>query len=262
MIIDAHAHIGATTHQKSPPSLGVMYDVADGPALVALMDETGIDKAVVFPAHTVGPDLDENYERGNKRVADAVSAFPDRLIGFARVDPRYGRRASDELKRCVDDYGVRGLKLHPNWECFRPSNLRLLSPLLERLSDLKFPLLIYVGYELTAEPTQSLVLAKAFPDVPVMLSHLGFRLATDSLIIAKEAANIYLEVSGVGSGVVNRAIKQVGSDRVIFGSDVPYSIPRWEIEKIRLLPEISEEDKTRVLGGNLSHLLRLNTDQN
>jgi len=257
MIIDAHAHLGTDTNQQTMPSLGVMYDVADGPGLIAVMDETGIDKAVVFPSHTFGSNLDENYERSNKHVAEAVRTFPDRLIDFARVDPRYGQRALDELKRCVEEYGACGLKLHPNWECIRPSNVRLLGPLLDYLSAHKMPLIIYTGYELTAEPAQSLVLAKAYPDVPVLLSHLGFRLATDSLIIAQESPNIYLEVSGVGSGVVNRAIKQVGAERVLFGSDVPYSIPRWEIEKIRLLPGVSEEDKAKVLGGNLLRLLHL-----
>lgn len=255
-IIDAHVHFGTGPSDNPPAQLGPMYDLHTGEQLIAVLDQAKIDRAVVFPAHAYGPvDYDPTYERANARVADVVARHPDRLIGFARVTPPYRDRAVREFRRCIADYKVKGLKLHPDWDHFRASDVELLGPLMELCAQHRLPVLIYSAYGLISQPVHTLTLAQAFPTVPIIVSHMGYRLAADAIAVAKLAPNVYLETSDVGSITIDGAIRALGADRVIYGSDLPYSVPEHELSKVTLLPGVSAEDKSKILGGNLSRLL-------
>ena len=51
--------------------------------LLAALDRSAIDRAIVCPPRARG----HGYDVENDRVAALVAAHPDRLVGFARVDP-------------------------------------------------------------------------------------------------------------------------------------------------------------------------------
>ena len=73
--------------------------------LLASMDSNGIDKGVIAPVQPKTYRL----EPQNDAVAVAQMRYPDRLIGFCRVDPRQGEDAITELRRCVLRLRLRGL---------------------------------------------------------------------------------------------------------------------------------------------------------
>ena len=100
MIIDSHTHV------DEAPSFG-WYDPPE--TIVRLLDEAQIDRAIVMTYRDApGPE-----ERVLEYLAEAVQRYPDRLIGYARMNPRYGDKAAELFDRAVRDYGMRGLKLHP-----------------------------------------------------------------------------------------------------------------------------------------------------
>jgi Amidohydrolase/Pyridine nucleotide-disulphide oxidoreductase len=70
------------------------------------MDRANVDRPVVFPFVEV---IDSHY---NDWMAETVAKYPDRLIGFAAVNPWHAG-AADEARRAVSEKGLRGLKLHP-----------------------------------------------------------------------------------------------------------------------------------------------------
>ncbi len=37
-------------------------------------------------------------------VAEMFNEYPDRLIGFAGIDPRRGKEAIQELERCIEEF--------------------------------------------------------------------------------------------------------------------------------------------------------------
>lgn len=108
--------------------------------LLAAMDAYGIDMAVIHPIAS------ENKVLGygdNSFVGKLVKDYPDRLMGFASVLP-YQSSAGDELKRAVETYGLKGLKLHPamqNYPMTHPS----MNTITEKCIELDIPILIHTG---------------------------------------------------------------------------------------------------------------------
>ncbi|MFX1518195.1 MAG: amidohydrolase family protein, partial [Promethearchaeota archaeon] len=121
MIIDTHCHVweeelvledlrnyilSMAKFFKADPKL-----VLDGSAerLVDEMDAAGIDKTVI-----VALDYEFlfrgqiTYQEYNDRVAEMVNQFPNRLIGFAGIDPRRREKALEELERCTEKLRLKG----------------------------------------------------------------------------------------------------------------------------------------------------------
>ena len=124
MIIDSHNHLGGGPRQQTPE------------ALLALMDRAGVDRAVAFPYVEV---LDPGH---NDWMAEAVARYPDRLIGYAAVNP-WQVGAADEVRRAVLEKGLRGLKLHPFLHGYSLAQHDLLDPIFEVCRDLGIPLVIH-----------------------------------------------------------------------------------------------------------------------
>ncbi len=100
-IIDAHTHMpgvavtGITGHQQQ--------------AFIDLLDHNGVDQAWVFTLDGLFFDPTPH----NPKTVEFCSFSPSRLIPFCTVYPR-DPKAADELRHCVRDLGMRGLKLHPS----------------------------------------------------------------------------------------------------------------------------------------------------
>ncbi len=257
-MIDAHCHLGPGLRAQAP--FGPLFKADTAESLVALLDEVDIERAVIFAPSWQGgwDDTDFNdpaYERANAAVAEAVNAHPDRFIGFGRVNPKFGSAAVAELERCFGEYSFRGLKLDNEADGFYPTDLRLLGPLAELVRANKGAIIVHTGFH-PCEPLIFLPLAQAFPDVPLILGHMGGRILIDAVITAQHASNVYLETSGQMPGYIARAVKAVGADRVIFGTDIPFNIPSVETERIRSIG-LPAEDLAKITEGNISKILRI-----
>lgn len=257
MIIDAHTHVGPDLEHGVKAA---SYPSARPPDLIAAMDANGIERAIVFGTHwqTRGRHVDPNYEQGNRYVRDAVRKYPDRLIGFARANPNFGRQAVDELDRALREDGMRGIKLHPDLESFYMASDHLVDPIFALAAERRVPLLIYSGYPLRAQPLRFLRYAERFPAVPIILAHMGFRMVADAITVAERAPNIYLETSCQSSVGILRAVQRLGPRRVLFGSDFPYEVPRVELARIGEYPGFDAGARERIFGGNAAELLGLN----
>jgi len=242
MIVDVHCHLGSYGRH-----------VWTAKRLLADMDACGVDKAVVFPT---GGHKPTDYSKENDQALNAVQRYPHRLVGFARVNPHYGSSAAAEVERAISK-GMRGVKLHPTMEVF-PANSPLVDPIMETASRLKIPVLIHAGSPPYALPSQVADVASRFAEVTVIMGHMGGSgLVIDAVPSAKRAENLLLETSGVARRLaIEEAVRTLGAHRVVFGSDWPYSHPSPEIAKIRVL-DITEDERRRVLGGNMAELLRL-----
>lgn len=257
-MIDAHCHFGPGLRAKAP--FGALSE-ADTPAkLLETLDAVGIERAVIFaPTWQGGWDgddfVDPAYEAANEAVANAVKAHPSRLIGFARVHPKFGKRAVRELIRGFEEYGFKGLKLDNEADGFHPLDLRLLAPLAEVCRERRAPMIVHTGFH-PCEPLVFLPLAQAFPDVPVILGHMGGRILVDAVITAQHAPNVYLETSGQMPGYIARAVKQVGAGRIVFGTDIPFNIAKVEVDRIASIG-LSDPDYRAITHDTIAGLLHL-----
>src|SRR5262249_5231693 len=91
------------------------------PDVLAALDASGADRAIVCPAKPPGYHLGS----ANDAVAEAAASGEGRLTGLARVDPLLGDDACRELERAVDELGLRGLFLHPWQETFPVTDRRV-----------------------------------------------------------------------------------------------------------------------------------------
>lgn len=247
MIVDAFAHVGPTLLNHTDV-LAPLFDVTTPEKLIARMDLAGIDVAIIRAPRWVGGTVfDPSYAQANAAVRDAVKKYPRRFLGYGRVNPNWGSSAVEEASRCLGEYALRGLLLDPAWENFNPTNRTLVYPIVEVARRHQVPVMFHSGYH-PAQPALFWELALDFGDVPIILAHMGERLVADALIVAARTSNIYLETSD-HMYMLAACVKTLGAGRVLFGSNMPFSIPEAEMLKITDQTNISEEDKDLVLGG-------------
>ena len=87
-----------------------------------LMDSRKIDRAVVASASAI---TYRNPQAGNEEVDEETRRHRDRLIPFAVINPTYAGW-EDDLRICREDFGMRGVRLYPNWHNFTLSDPRCL----------------------------------------------------------------------------------------------------------------------------------------
>ena len=103
VVVDFHLHIPEEWVRKG------ISPKAAAERLISFMDNSGIDVGVLLPIAPYVP---------NEYVYRVVAYEPKRLIGFASVVPNPADVAIKELKRAIEDLGLRGLKLHPEMQGF------------------------------------------------------------------------------------------------------------------------------------------------
>ncbi|MTI94683.1 MAG: amidohydrolase [Firmicutes bacterium] len=234
MIFDAHNHIGFRK--------GLEYPVEK---LIGEMDAANIDRAVVF---SFPEQIDNDY------VAESVKRFSDRLVGFAQVNP-WSQDAELVLKRCVEDLGLKGLKLHPVRHGYAFDNHTILDPIFSLCERYSIPVLAYGGANVLSSPNMFEEMAQTFPSVNFILAHGGQMYETRSAIgVAKRRPNVYIETSAMFANRVESLYKEVGPEKIVMGTDKPYGDFAIELEKIQLViaePEVRE----RITCHNLRKLL-------
>jgi predicted TIM-barrel fold metal-dependent hydrolase len=234
MIVDAHNHIGTRK--------GLTFLTDD---LLKQMDQAEIDRAVVF---SMTESINNDY------VAQAVDTHPDRLIGFVTINP-WSNDAESELERYLNDFGMSGLKLHPIRHGFVFDDHFLLDPLFNICREHKVPVIAYGGADVASVPNHFEEMANTFPSVPFIMAHMGYMYETNSAIdVAHRAENVYLETSRVFVRQIQNALRKVGAEKIIFGTDTPKEEFYFSLEKVRMSTS-DQEERALILGENLLNLL-------
>jgi predicted TIM-barrel fold metal-dependent hydrolase len=235
--IDAHTHIG---------EYGGIFNVkVSGNELLALMEEFDVEKAICCSLP-------------NRLVADLVRKHPDRVIGAVWVNPHEGKKAVDEVKRAVDDWGFEGIKLHPLFHAFLPND-RAVYPIMEEAQRRSIPVFIHSGHPPFSLPWSIGELAENFPDVTIVMIHMGhghgvyIQAAIDT---AKRCDNIILETSGMPMHTkIKEAYEEVGETRIVYGSDIPFHHPSVEIQRV-MVSGLNETQLQRVFYDNIAEILK------
>jgi predicted TIM-barrel fold metal-dependent hydrolase len=262
---DVHVHLLGRVYKQSNEDLekGGLY-VGGGmkplfpnyspEELIEQMDKGGVDKAVTFAPIWVGGNLvDPNYEQQNLVVAEAQEKYPDRIIGFAHVNPNFGKQAVAELRKCFKDYGLQGMKMHPDWDQY-PATSILVRPLLDLCAEHGVPIVSHTGGNLSG-PMKFLSLAELYPTVKMVMLHAAGKQIGDACRCVQAAPNLFLGTSGQFPFALNGAIKAVGPERVCYGSDHPYGPFEVRMGVIDYVPDLSEDAKALIFGQNLKGIL-------
>jgi predicted TIM-barrel fold metal-dependent hydrolase len=244
MIVDCEVYY----HGPDEPVGGRVFGVEQ---LDALCREAGVDRAVLMPAPTFSP--------RNRLVAEALDSAQGsraRFVGCALVNPHFGDDAVAELERAVKEWGFRAAKLMPTLHAVNLVG-RLAHATMRKAEELGIPVTIHSAGS-PAHPLEIGVLAEAFPGVPVIMDHMGYRNHVGAAIAAaKRAPNLYLMTTAVMEPhCIQDAVRQLGADRVVFGSNGPAVRPATQILVIKQA-ELPPADERKVLGENAARLLGL-----
>ncbi|MBI4641718.1 MAG: amidohydrolase [Candidatus Tectomicrobia bacterium] len=213
--------------------------------LLALEDEAGIEMAIVMPSPIFRP--------LNKWVAEQLKGHP-RLIPCCQVNPHFGEEAVKEFETAVKEWGMKGLKLMATLHGYQIES-PMVYPLMEKARELKVPVNIHSGTH-GCEPLQIGELAARYPDVPIIMDHMGYRsYVGQAIAAAKRCENILLGTTIVSYEPiqVRRAVDEVGADRVVFGSNAPSCFPVYAVQSLKRMKFTSEQEEL-IFGKNLARL--------
>jgi predicted TIM-barrel fold metal-dependent hydrolase len=189
-----------------------------------------------------------------------------RLIPFTSIDPVTDPDPSKTLEKCVQDLGMKGLKLLPPYQHFYPNDPKLYT-LYEKAQELRIPVNFHTGTSVFenarlkyADPLFLDDVAVDFPDLTVVMAHGGRGFWYDvAFFLAKRHKNMYIDVSGLPPKNLLRYFPDIDeiADKIVFGSDWPgVSSIKKNVEVIRGLP-LRAETKRKILGDNAKRILRL-----
>lgn len=125
-----------------------------GPKRIAHMDEDGVTVQVISTpfAQGFGPDVAVDYcRRINDFLAEKISAYPDRMKGFAALPTAVPEACADELERCVKELGFVGTLIGNRVNGGFLSEPQF-DPILAKAEELDVPIFIHPG-----EPPQAIV---------------------------------------------------------------------------------------------------------
>jgi predicted TIM-barrel fold metal-dependent hydrolase len=234
VVFDTHVHIGVAQHS------GRRYTDCE---LLRDMDRAGIDHSVVIPFPVV-----DDYRAAHDEIGRAVGSHPERLIGTASMYPYIPERDfCAEVTRCREKYGFRALKVQPKYQPLDPTLSRN-EFVFKAAVENGMAMICHTGAGVPfALPSMFMIPARAFPELKLVLAHCGGGgiFLGEAIVAALFCPNIYLELSSLMPHQVVEVVRQVASNRLMIGSDLPESLD-VEIGKILAL-NITDAYKRAIL---------------
>ena len=247
MIIDVHSHAWAYPdhfnddfrEQAKRARAGVEVDltVRYDDYRKAATDDT---VTIVFggKARLSGVWVDDRY------VADYVAAHPDQLIGFLSVDPTQPGW-EDEMRFGHEVLKLEGIKLLPMYAGFRPDDA-LLDPLWEYATRHRLPVLLHTGTTFVAQAPLECTLprhldpvAARFPEVKIIMAHLGHPYEGEAIVTARKHPNVYVDISALHYRPFQFyqsliLVQEYGVwHKLLFGTDYPFTNVNATIDGLR-----------------------------
>ena len=214
MIVDCHTHINCAAE-----------DVEISEHLAAV--ET-VDRCIVLAA-SEGPS-----EEVNKRLAEYVNKYKEKMVGFAVIDPIKDKISANKLKPAMDKLELQGFVLHCCAQGLHPSHSRAMR-FYEAAQELGFPVFFHNGYRALgtddvlsyAQPYLLDEVAREFPALKIIIGNMGMPFIEQTLSMVAKHKNVYADLTIRPGNVwqtyntVVAAYENTVMDKLLFGSGFP-----------------------------------------
>ncbi len=225
MLIDVHAHFHypggqrADWAERNASRLRAGEQIGITRHVASILGSWGRSSPTYFPS----PD---DVVAGNDALLGLMHEHPNRIAGYACVNPNFTDHSLGEIVRCLDR-GMIGVKLAAS----RRANDALLDPIGHLARDRGVPVLHHIwqhrrkewpGQE-ASDASELVELAERHPTVPFILAHIGgggdWR---HSLGVLRRVENIYVDLSGSGVDrmMLESCVSFVGVERLLWGCDI------------------------------------------
>jgi len=206
----------------------------------------------------------------NELIADYVAQHPEKLVGWCSVDPN-DPACVDQLEYCVNELGLKGLKLGPTYQHFDPTD-RTHWPLFAKAAELGIPTIWHQGTTFPstarlrwASPLQLEDVAMDFPELRIIVAHFGHPWEEDLVALLRKSPNMYADISAVHYRpwrywqAMVTAMEYGVTHKLLLGSDFPSATLGQVIQGLRTvnqvvsgtgLPVIPAEVQDRIISEN------------
>ena len=243
-IFDMHGHLGKNYQ--------MMYLDTDAASMVKTMDRVGVDSICLSAMEAFCGDP----WRGNDAVVDAIRQFPGRIYGYFSPNPSYPEL--DFASYFAKEPGMVGFKIHAMLNHAEIDDPRYF-PCYEYAHQKGMPVLIHTWdiYEIR----QVARMAERFKGCPFLIAHSGMRtydVRLEVIDTVKRLENVYVDtaISVCYDGAIEWIAGQIGVDRLLYGSDLPFYDCRQVAGKLAM-SNLSDPDKRKVFGETAKKLFHI-----
>ena len=252
-VFDAHLHCPGDNGDA-----GQWYPITKNfDEFVAYLDRTGVGRGIVNSMRAMDAKTPADFIAGNREVARHVEKYKGRFLGACVVDPNFPEEALREVEDCRKKLGFVWVGELCNY-IVKPYSYE--SKNFERLVEqvVKMHMVLQVHTELA----EMEYIIRKFPPATIVFAHFGDSHEEEHIFKRIDAVarsrNCYLDTSGYGHdrvGVLEYAVKSIGPDRILFGSDFTVNDPSTVLARIDHA-FLTDEQREKILAGNVEALLK------
>tara|TARA_B100001013_G_scaffold340458_1_gene263693 strand:- start:1894 stop:2676 length:783 start_codon:yes stop_codon:yes gene_type:complete len=254
-VIDTHIHYGTDPHVAKHTCCPDLIR-GNPDSVIKFLEAQNASNGVLFPHDRVmSPPWDADYDKANMQVGEAVLKYPNEIAGVARINPTFGSKHTQNLiEKYVKEWGCRGLKLVAGYDFYRPNDMDVVGPMLDKCNEYNLTVLFHSGDSSRDLPYLQAQVAKAYPEVTFVLAHIGMHhFLWEAIIACQEYKNINVDMSQAFPFDIKTFISNVGTERLTYGSDAPYQSTRIEQEKLRVI-DLPQDDLVKVFRENAQRI--------
>lgn len=263
MIIDFHTHafpdkIAMRAVSSLSHAAGGLTPQTDG-TVFSLKSEMKKDSIDISVVHSIA--TNPKQQANVNSFAIQLNQDPA-IVAFGSIHPD-SPDALDELDR-IHASGLKGVKFHPEYQGFYADDERM-KPIYKKISSLGFITLFHAGQDIGFPPPYHctpthLYNALKWFDSPVVAAHWGGFACGEQVLNTLCGTDIWMDLS-FGYGTIPKPTAQAivdkhTPDRLLFGSDMPWHRPSWELRLLHSL-DLSEADREKICFRNAQALLSL-----
>ena len=249
MIWDLHCHLSGVEGRTPDERMARLIEYAD---------RMNVEKLVVFMGQQFLNDpTPEQFRQQNDEVLQALSHWHHRAFGFVYLNPKYEQESLAELDRCLKENPIVGIKL---WVAVRCTDPRLDS-IVRRATELNAVIYQHTwlktqgNLEGESSPMDLADLAVRHPTAALICGHTGGNWEYGIRAI-RHHKNVSIDLGGSDptAGFVEMAVRELGANRVLYGSDIGGRSLSSQLAKV-VGSQITPQEKNLILGENLQRLL-------
>jgi hypothetical protein len=229
MIVDSHIHIGESL---------ALNTYISPEFIVRQMEESGVDYCFIFPFPSYG----EVY--GSEWILEICREYKE-FYPVYYVTLKFEPPPDDFV--ALKWHWVGGISdSASNYDTLKNEKL---PDFLKKVIEMDLPIIFEEELEFTS------LFVEKFEEVKLIIPHLGL-LGGNPLNFLREfrdKENVYFDTSLASGSTVKIFVDEIGDDRIIYGSDIPFGRMKWEVEKIKAL-KIDEKSKKKILSENIRGL--------
>lgn len=235
-IIDASTTVGIHPEHRLDMSVD---------KLVSVMDKNSVTASLVIA--TIA--MFHQSETGNMITLDAARSS-NRLLPVGTVNPRtYFGRPTD--MQAIRDQGFKIFKFYPTHQRWA-INSAAFAEVLRQLAPLRMPVMVDIGHPGDATAVMN---AAAGYEAPIVFCSISLDTLSEALTIMSHTSNVMIETHELHvPEALELIVDRVGADRIIYGSGAPLRSIASSLYYV-LDSELSDEDKQKILGGNIKRIL-------